>query len=294
MASAASPTAVPAAIRGARWVPAESGYLWIAPGLAVMLFFFIQPIAQIIFASFTDPAPGFGNYVRIFSDTLYIRVLWNSIFSAFWATLLCLAIGYPAAYAIYRAPGHLRLAMLGIVLFSYAVGTVPRAFSWLVVLGDRGLLNQVGFLLFDDYKPIPFIYNQFGVLVGMVHVMLPFMILILLSSMMRINPRLVPAARTLGATYWQAMLTVFLPLTKPGVIAGAMLIFVYSLGFYVVPAVLGGASQTTIVMQISSLALRLGIWGLGAALSTFVILLSVIGAAIYVRMTGLSDVYSKE
>jgi len=73
-----------------------------------------------------------------------------------------------------------------------------------------------------------------------------------------------------------------------------MLIFVYSLGFYVVPAVLGGASQTTIVMQISSLALRLGIWGLGAALSTFVILLSVIGAAIYVRMTGLSDVYSKE
>jgi putative spermidine/putrescine transport system permease protein len=203
-------------------------------------------------------------------------------------------IGYPTAYAIYRTPGRLRLMMLSVVLFSYAVGTVPRAFSWIVVLGDRGLVNQLGYLLSDNFKSIPFIYNQFGVLVGMVHVMRPFMTLILLGSMVRINPRLVPAARTLGATPFKAFFTVFLPLTRPGVIAGAMLIFVYSLGFYIVPAVLGGASETTIVMQIANLALRIGNWGLGSALSTLVVVLSIIGAAVYVRITGLSNVYGRD
>jgi ABC-type spermidine/putrescine transport system permease subunit I len=186
------------------------------------------------------------------------------------------------------------MGMLGVVLFSYTVGTVPRTFSWLVVLGDRGMINQIGYLFCDGYEPIPFIYNQFGVLVGMVHVMLPFMTLMLLSSMMRINPNLESAARTLGASRTKAFLTIFVPLTRPGVIAGAMLIFVYSLGFYVVPAVLGGASETTIVMQIRDLALRLGLWGLASALSTLVVVVSMIGAAFYVRLTDLSNFYAQE
>lgn len=270
------------------------GIVWIVPGLVLMALLFVWPIALMIWASFTDPTVGLQHYTHTFSDTLYIKVMRNTIVSAVGATVGCLLIGYPTAYAIYRASGRLRMVMLSIVLFSYAVGTVPRAFSWLVVLGDRGLVNDILGRLVTGFEPIPFIYNQFGVLVGMVHVMLPFMTLMLLGSMMRINPNLEPAARTLGATRWKAFLTVFLPLTRPGVIAGAMLIFVYSLGFYVVPAVLGGASETTVVMQIADLAVRLGHWGLAAALSTIVVVVSIAGAAVYVRFTGLSDVYSRE
>jgi putative spermidine/putrescine transport system permease protein len=184
--------------------------------------------------------------------------------------------------------------LLGSVLFAYAVGTVPRSFAWLVVLGDRGLLNQLWMGLSHSRKPIPLLYNQSGVLIGMIHIMLPFMTLLLLGAMARVNPNLVPAARTLGASPIRAFWEVFVPQTRPGVIAGVMLIFIYSLGFYVIPAVLGGSQQTTIVMQIQNLVLTVGRWGLGAALAGLLAIFSVIGAAMYVRLTGLTNVYAND
>jgi putative spermidine/putrescine transport system permease protein len=183
--------------------------------------------------------------------------------------------------------------MLGLVLFSYAVGTMPRAFSWLVMLGDAGLVNQALSAHAGLRSPIPMLYNQFGILVGMTHVMLPFMILILLGSMARVGPHLVPAARTLGATSVAAFWKVFFPLTRPGILAGTIVILVYSLGFYVVPAVLGGAAQTTVVMAIRDLALNLGIWGLAAALSTVTVAVSILGAVVYVRATKIAEVHDR-
>ena len=272
----------------------EPGLIWLMPGLVIIALLFVVPIVLIVWASVTDPVPGLGHYAQTFGDPLYRKVLLNTIVSAIGATIGCLAIGYPTAYAIYRASGRLRMVMLGIVLFSYAVGTVPRSFSWIVVLGDHGIINSLGHFLSSDFQPVPFLYNQFGVLVGMIHVLLPFMTLLLLGSMARVNPNLEAAARTLGASRTKAFLTIFLPLTRPGVLAGAMLIFVYSLGFYIVPAVLGGAANTTIVMEIRDLALRLGRWGLASALSALIMAVSIIGAAAYVRVTGLSNVYARE
>lgn len=268
--------------------------LWLVPGVAVMMILFVTPIAMIFRDSVTDPEIGFGNYRALSSDPLYIKVIWNSLRSAFQATLGCLIIGYPAAYAIFKASPRWRNMLLGALLFSFAVGTIPRTFSWLVVLGDKGLINKAYFWITGASRPIELLYNQIGVVVGMIHVMLPFIVLILLGSMTRVSPHLVPAARSLGASPRRAFLEIFLPLTAPGVVAGAMLIFIYSLGFYLVPAVLGGASQTTVVMQIASLATKSGIWGMGAALSSVVIALSVVGAAVYVRVTGLSDVSRQE
>jgi putative spermidine/putrescine transport system permease protein len=259
-----------------------------------MALLFVGPIIRMVWASLTDPAPGFENYRAIFRDPLYVRVLWNSIYSALGATAGCILIGYPTAYAIFRASRLWRQLLLGIVVFSYAVGTVPRTFSWLVVLGDQGLVNKMLFPIRRSQIPIHLIYNEIGVLVGMIHVMLPFVTLILLGSMMRVGSHLVPAARTLGASPVRAFWEVFFPLTRPGVLAATMLVFIYSLGFYIVPAVLGGAAQTTIVMEIRELALGLGIWGVGAALSSVMIVVSIIGAAFYVRVTGLSDVYGRE
>ncbi|MFN8594029.1 MAG: ABC transporter permease [Thermomicrobiales bacterium] len=269
------------------------GLLWLVPGLIVIFALFIVPFALVYWTSLTEPAPGLQNYEAIIHNPLYAKVLRNTVVSAFWTTVLCLLIGYPLAYAIFRLRGWPRFVLLGSVLFAYAVGTVPRTFAWLVVLGDRGLVNQV-WTTASGAKPIPLLYNQSGVLIGMVHIMLPFMTLMLLGAMARVNPNLVPAARTLGASPLRAFFSVFVPQTRPGVIAGAMLIFIYSLGFYVIPAVLGGSTQTTIVMQIQSLVLEIGRWGLGAALSGILVIFAIIGSAIYVRVTGLTNVYSRD
>lgn len=274
--------------------PRFSAIAWLVPGVVVIVALFVVPFALVYWKSVTEPVPGLQNYEAIFSNSLYARVLWNTVVSAFWTTIGCLIIGYPFAYAIYRASNRVRLVLLGSVLFAYSVGTVPRSFAWLVVLGDRGVINQFWAMLTNAKQPIYLLYNQTGVLIGMIHIMLPFMTLLLLGAMMRVNPHLVPAARTLGASSGRAFWEVFLPQTHSGIIAGAMLIFIYSLGFYVIPAVLGGPTQTTIVMQIQSLVLTAGQWGLGAALSGVLAIAAIIGAIFYVRATGLTDVYARD
>lgn len=267
---------------------------WLAPGLVILLLLFVVPFALVYWKSLTDPVLGVQNYEEILGNPLYLKVLWNTIVSAFWTTVGCLIIGYPLAYAIYRSSNTVRFILLGAVLFAYSVGTVPRSFAWLVVLGDRGVLNQLRAAVTGSPQPIYFLYNQTGVLIGMIHVMLPFMTLLLLGAMARVNPKLVPAARTLGATPMRAFWEVFVPQTRPGLVAGAMLIFIYSLGFYVIPAVLGGPTQTTIVMQIQSLILDVGRWGLGSALAGLLAIAAVLGSIFYVRATGLTNVYERD
>jgi putative spermidine/putrescine transport system permease protein len=260
----------------------------------MMIALFILPIAMIFRDSVFGWGLSFENYAILLSDPLYAHVLWNSVRAALQTTAGCVLLGYPAAYFALIAPPERRQLILGTLLFSFAVGTVPRTFSWLVILGDNGLVNHMLASMFGFKGPVQLLYNQFGVFIGMLHVMLPYMVFILYGSMTRVPPTLLPAARSLGARPMTAFLQVFLPLTLPGVVAGAMLVFVYSLGFYLTPAVLGGARETTVVMQIASLTLNSGLWELGAALSSAVIVVSVLGALLYVRVTGLSDVARRD
>ena len=176
--------------------------------------------------------------------------------SAFWTTVGCLLIGYPFAYAIYRSSHRVRLILIGSVLFAYSVGTVPRSFAWLVVLGDRGAIGTkrgVNAHQLDaaDLPPIqpdrrPHRHDPRHVAL---HDPPPPR-----SNDTR-QPPSRPGCADPGASPLRAFWEVFLPQTRPGIIAGALLIFIYSLGFYVIPAVLGGSTQTTIVMQIQSLDL---------------------------------------
>lgn len=268
----------------------DAARIWLVPGLLVMTLLFAVPVGYLVVASFTDPVPGTANFRTVFTQPLYFRVLANTGISAVGTTVICLLLGYPLAYAIHKMPAPWGRIVLAAVLFSYAVGTMPRAFSWIVILGDRGLVNQALMASFDLRRPVQMLYSQLGVFVGMTHVMLPFMVLTLLSSMSRVPAHLERAARTLGAGPVRTFLHVFWPLTIPGVLAGVMMTCVYSLGFYVVPAVLGGAQQTTVVMSIRELTQGLGLWGLGAALSLIVVLLSAVGAAFYVRLARLGEI----
>jgi putative spermidine/putrescine transport system permease protein len=272
----------------------SAAYVWLVPGMATMFVLFLVPIVFVARDAVFDPHWTLDNIIALTRDSLYRKVIDNSVVSALEATAGCLLLGYPTAYGISIAPARLRTVVLGALLISLAVGTVPRTFSWLVMLGDNGVVNKLYFHLSGAHTPIPLLYNQAGVLVGMIHVMLPYMVLLLLGSMMRVKPTVVLAARTLGASPTRAFWRVFLPLTMRGVLAGSLLVFIYSLGFYLVPAVLGGAHQTTVVMQIQNLALKSGNWGMGAALSTAITIASVLGAALYVKVTGLGDISRRD
>lgn len=264
--------------------------VWLLPGLLALGVLFVWPVANLVVLSLETRPGAPGHFTTVLSEPIYLRVITNTAVSALGTTVLCLLIGYPVAYAIHALGKPWRLIVLGAVLFSYAVGTMPRAFSWIVLLGDRGLVNRALMAAFDLSAPIEMLYNQRGVLIGMTHVMLPFMVLTLVAAMARVPERLVPAARTLGAGPFRAFALVFLPATMPGVLAGMMMTFVYSLGFFVVPAVLGGAQQTTVVMILRDLTLGLGRWGIGSALSITVIVICVIGAAIYVPLARIGEV----
>jgi putative spermidine/putrescine transport system permease protein len=277
------------------WTPADllvgnASLIWLGPGLVAIAVLFVWPIAHLVLLSLAVDAGAASPYVAVLSEPVYRRVIANTAVSALGTTVICLLIGYPTAYAIHVLPSPWRLIVLAAVLFSYAVGTMPRAFSWIVLLGDRGLVNQALMQAFDLSQPIEMLYNQSGVLIGMTHVMLPFMVLTLLGAMARVPDRLVPAARTLGAGAVRAFILVFLPLTMPGVLAGIMMTFVYSLGFFVVPAILGGARQTTVVMILRDLTLGLGRWGIGSALSITVIVICILGAAIYVPLARIGRI----
>ncbi len=276
------------------WRPGDllvghASLLWLIPGLAAFAVLFVWPVARLLVVSLTVPAGTISPYVTIVSEPIYLRVIYNTAVSTLGTTAVCLLIGYPTAYAIHALRAPWRLILLAAVLFSYAVGTMPRAFSWIVLLGDRGVVNQALMTVIDLREPIPMLYNQSGVIIGMTHVMLPFMVLTLLGAMARVPARLVPAARTLGAGPLRAFALVFLPLTLPGILAGVMMTFIYSLGFFVVPAVLGGAGQTTVVMILRDLTLGMGRWGIGSALSITVIVICILGTALYVPLARIGQ-----
>lgn len=280
----------PAAHRRRDLLDVPGGLWWLIPGFILLAVLLVWPVGHLVALSLQVPDGGTSPYLAILTEPLYRRVILNTAISALATTLICLLIGYPTAYAIHVLPRPWRGIVLASVLFSYAVGTMPRAFSWIVLLGDRGLVNRGLMQGLGLNEPLPLLYNQGGVLIGMTHVMLPLMVLTLLAAMARVPPPLVAAARTLGAGPFRAFALVFLPLTMPGVLAGMMMTCISALGFYVVPAVLGGAGQTSVVMILRDLTLGLGRWGIGSALSITVIILCAGGAAAYVSLARIGEV----
>jgi len=277
------------------WHPSQllvgnASLVWLVPGLAAVAVLFVWPITNLLLVSLDGAVGTKSPYLAVLTEPIYLRVISNTAVSSLGTTIVCLLVGYPTAYAIHVLPPPWRLVVLLSVLFSYAVGTMPRAFSWIVLLGDRGLVNQALMSAFDLREPVQMLYNQAGVIIGMTHVMLPFMVLTLLGAMARVPDRLVPAARTMGAGPLRAFALVFLPLTMPGILAGMMMTFIYSLGFYVVPAVLGGAGQTTTVMILRDLTVGQGRWGIGAALSITMIVICILGAAVYVSLARIGEI----
>ncbi|MEJ2059224.1 MAG: ABC transporter permease subunit [Gammaproteobacteria bacterium] len=187
-----------------------------------------------------------GNYLFLLSDDLYALAYLSSIQIAALSTLLCLLIGYPMAYAISRATPTLRSIFLMLIIIPYWTSFLIRVYAWMGILSTNGLLNDFLIHLGIVSQPLHIMYTNFAVYLGMVYAYLPFMVLPLYANLVRHDPSLLEAAHDLGAKPWKAFFTITVPLSKGGIIAGSLLVFIPAVGEFVIPELLGGPNTLMI------------------------------------------------
>lgn len=229
----------------------RSMLLLMAPIVAFLAAFFAWPVILVLVNSFGGENGLFGEYIEFFSNNTYVRILARTIVVAFSVTLLCLLVGYPYAYLMARTRGTTLAFLTGVVLLSFFTSVMVRSFAWIVLLQRNGIIDRLAQWLGLDGLVLR--GTTTGVTVAMVQVMLPFMIFPLYSAMAGIDTRLERAATSLGATRWTTFRDIWLPLSMPGVIGGSVIVFVTSLGFYVIPGLVGSPSNQLLSHLIYSL-----------------------------------------
>jgi spermidine/putrescine transport system permease protein len=224
------------------WVLPAFGWLFLL--IAVPLaFVFVLSLARRDAAGGIDWVLGFSNYVRAL-DPLYLWIYWRSILLALATTLICLLLGFPVALFIAQQPSAAsRNLLLFLVTLPFWTSFLIRTYAWILLLRTEGIINNAFLTLGIIQQPLPLLYNNFAILAGLAYAELPFMILPLYTALERIDKSQVEASSDLGCTAWQTFWRVLVPLSRPGVAAGIVLVFVPSVGAYLTPDLLGGAKS---------------------------------------------------
>ena len=263
-------------------------YLWLAV-------FFAAPFAIILKISLADPLfaqPPFtnsvslDNYLFLITDKLYAITYLRSVGLAAVATILCLALGFPMAYGIARAAPATRSLLLMLIILPFWISFLLRVYAWMGLLNNYGLINSALMWVGVIDQPIQFMYTDFAVFVGLTYSYLPFMILPLYATLERMNLDLVEAAQDLGASRTRAFWDVTVPLAKPGIIAGCLLVFIPSIGEYVIPYLLGGPGSLLIGRVLFDEFFVNRDWPLASAVAIILLLLLVIPIVILQRNQG--------
>ena len=273
-----------AAARRRPWTLQRGNALLLLPPGIFLLAFFFWPLLRVVVRSVIEPEFGFENYVRVFGSGPYVRVLSQTVETAGIVTVLCLVLAYPLAYAVARAEGtRLKLLMI-FVLVPLWTSVVIRSYGWMIVFQRQGVLNDILLSLGLTQTRLTLLPGVVAVHVGMVHIMLPFMILPLIASMRGIDHSLMRAADVLGAPPHRRFLEVFLPLSLPGVSAGVALVFMTSLGFFITPALLGGPKLMMAAVLIEEKANIELDWPFASALATTLLLITTALYLVYLRL----------
>ena len=211
------------------------------------------------------------NYQRLI-DSLYLTILLRSFGMALVATLLCLVLAFPAALFISRSPKHKNL-YLQLVMLPFWTSFLVRTYAWLFLLRDTGLVNSVLQKAGIIHSPLQLLYNDGAVLLGLVYGYLPFIVLPIYATLERLDPSLPEAAADLGARPWSTLLRVIVPLARPGIIAGAILVFIPCLGAYLTPDLLGGGRTVLVGNLVQTQFTTARDWPFGSAVSMLLMLL---------------------
>jgi putrescine transport system permease protein len=279
-----------------------------------LLVFFFLPFLILVYISFVDMGNDinpfkpiwdtetgllslkYENYWSIFRTgedgvlfkTLYIEAYLRSIWYAFCTAILCLSIGYPFAYFIARSKPTVRPALLMMVMLPFWTSFLLRVYAWKGILADQGVINQLLMALHLIEEPIQMLYTDVSMLVGMTYVYLPFMVLPLYANLVKMDFRLLEAAYDLGASPFKAFWLVTVPLSKAGIIAGFMLVFIPSVGEFVIPSLLGGPENVMIGRVVWDEMFTSNNWPRATALAVVMIGLIVVPLAFYYNSTGES------
>ena len=227
-----------------------------------------------------------SNYIFLTSDPLYIETYWSSIKFAALNTAICLFIGYPFAYFMARSPTAWRPALLMLVSLPFWTSYLLRVYAWRGLLDDHGVINELIIALHLHDGPVKMMYTSFSMMTGMVYTYVPFMILPLYSNLVKMDLRLLEAANDLGATPWKAFWLVTVPLSKSGIIAGSMLVFIPSLGEYVIPELLGGPSTLMIGRVLWDEFFSNNDWPMASAVAVSMVVLILIPLMIFNKYQG--------
>jgi putative spermidine/putrescine transport system permease protein len=238
-----------------------------APAAVLVIVFFLVPLANVLVLSVTDPKLGFDNYLLLFRNEGMQRIIGRTIRLSVVTTVASVGLGYLLAYVLAASTRRQRNAMLFFILVPFWASALVRAFSWILLLGREGPVNALlqGAGLISE--PINVLYSETGVTIAMVHYMLPYAVFPLYSAMKNIDGQMLWASRGLGASPGSTFLHVYLPVTRPAIVAASSLVFVYSLGFYVIPIIVGGGRVIMIGQYISINVLDTAQWGIASMLS---------------------------
>ncbi len=262
----------------------------LVPAIIFLLLFFVLPVSLLLGLSIVDAKGNLSleHYQRLWDTPVYTKVLGTTLKTATWTTVFCLLGGYPVAYLLATVAKTTRARLTILVLMPFWTSFLVRTFAWIVLLGRKGAVNN--FLMEAGLieRPLKLIFNFSGVMVGMTHALMPLAVLTMLSVMEGIDPNITKASGTLGARKGQTFWRVYFPLSVPGIAAGGMLVFITSLGFFITPALLGGARETVIVQSIIFQVKEVLNWGFAGAIGVLLMVSVLIIFFIYDKLLGLS------
>jgi ABC-type spermidine/putrescine transport system permease subunit I len=249
-----------------------------APALLLVGITMVLPVAWLFGLSFVadDGSLTLEHYRRMLEQPSYGRTFVMTFKVSLITTALCIGLGYPLAYALSQMPRRVADLCMIAVLLPFWTSLLVRTYAWLVLLQRKGLINDWGMRLGWWDEPLALVHNLTGTLIGMVHIMLPFLVLPVLNAMRAIDGDLLKAAANLGASPARAFRSVFLPLSLPGLAAGTLIVFILCLGFYVTPAVLGGGKVIMVSNQIANDIELFFNWGAASALGAVLLVLTML------------------
>lgn len=261
-----------------------------APAVTLMTVVCMAPIIVLFALSFFEGGQlTLQHYARIFESPVYLSIFATTIGLSIGVTVLAVIFGYPLCYFIYCLPRQYRGVAIILVSLPLWTSILVRTYAWLILLQRKGVINSLLMKAGLIDQPLPLVFNLTGAMIGMFHIVLPLFILPVYSSMVKLDRNLLMASSSLGASRSYTFWKVFLPLTFPGMSAGALLVFIYALGFYITPQVLGGGRVVTVSMKVAENATMYSEWGASSALGLILLVFTgvIIGAlAVLARRLG--------
>ncbi|MCI8540727.1 MAG: ABC transporter permease [Erysipelotrichaceae bacterium] len=254
----------------------QIAYLFLLPGTVLLLFFLLVPLFAVLWPTVFPDGFSLSAYTSFFQDDYYMEILIRTLRIAVIAALVCVVLGVPTSYFISRCPARWKGILIAVSIFPMLTNSVVRSFAWINILGKNGVINTMLMNMGIIEEPLSMLYTEFSILIGTIYLFLPIMIMTLVGVMDQIDNDMMEAAESLGASKLKAFIKVVLPMSVPGMITGAVLVFTGALTAYTTPQLLGGNKSLVLATLVYQKAVTLNDWSSAGVIAAVMIILTLI------------------